>query len=173
MGSLHLSCCGCMLDIAKHKRRIRVAQGDYNYLASVFLDFSKALILILLTNDAILLQKLKIYGVTRVAHKWITDYFSNRKQFVLVNESKSCLCSTICSGPQGSILGPLFFILYINDLSNCCYKLCSILFADTKLFIEHKDPNILINQLNCESQKVSDWLRANKINCQSTSVKPS
>lgn len=52
----------------------------------------------------------------------------------------------------------------MNDLSNCSNKLCSILFADdTSLFSEHKDPNILINQLNCECQKVSDWLRANKL----------
>ena len=94
----------------------------------------------------------------------ITDYFSNRKQFVLVNESKSCLCNQNCGVPQGSILGLLFFIPHIYDLFNCSKKLCSILFADdTSLFSEHKDPHILINQLNCECQKVSDSLRANKL----------
>lgn len=81
-----------------------------------------------------------------------------------MNESKSCLCNQICGVPQGSILGLLFFILHIYDLSNCSNKLCSILVADdTSLFSEHKDPNILINQLNCECQKVSDPLRANKL----------
>ena len=58
-------------------------------------------------DHAILLQKLEIYGVTEVAHKWITDYFTNRKQFVLVNESKSCLHNQICGVPQGSILAGL------------------------------------------------------------------
>ena len=141
--------------------KVSNAVDSNNYLAGVFLDLSKAFDTL---DHAILLQKLEIHGVTGVAHKWITDYFSNRKQFVLVNESKSCLCNQICGVPQGSILGLLLFILHIYDLSNCSNKLCSILFADNiSLFSEHKDPNILINQLNCESQKVSDSLRADKL----------
>ena len=71
-----------------------------------------------------------------------------------INMGETWLRNQVCGVPQlGTILGPLFFILYINDLN-------SILFSDdASLFIEHKDPNNLINQLNCESQNVSVWLR--------------
>ena len=89
--------------------KVANAVDSNNFLAGVFLDLSKAFDTL---DHAILLQKLEI-GVTEVAHKWITDYFSNRKQFVLVNESKSCLHNQICGVPQGSILGPLFFILQL------------------------------------------------------------
>ena len=68
-----------------------------------------------------------------------------------------------CGVPQGSILGPLFFILYINDLNNVT-NLDSILFADdTNLFISHKDPDFLISTLNCELIKLSKWFRANRL----------
>jgi len=102
-----------------------------------------------------------MYGITATAHRWLTDYLLQRKQFVQVKESKSCLCNQIRDVPQGSILGPLFFILYVNDLPTCSNTLNSILFTDdTSLFLEHKDPNILINQLNYELQNVSAWLKA-------------
>ena len=105
-----------------------------------------------------------MYRITGTAHKWLTDYLLNRKQFVQVKESKSCLCNQICGVPQGSIFGLLFFILSINDLPTCSNALNSILFADdTSLFLEHKDPNIPINQLNYELQNVLAWLKANKL----------
>ena len=76
---------------------------DYNnYLAGVFLDLDLSKAFDTLDHA---IQKLEIYGITEIAHKWIIDYFSNIKQFVLVNESKSCLRDQICGVPQGSILG--------------------------------------------------------------------
>ena len=72
---------------------------------------------------------------------------------------------TICCGvPQGSILGPLFFLLYINDLNNVSTLVELILFADdTNLFMSHKDPVYLAASLNSELNKLSTWFKANKL----------
>ena len=76
-----------------------------------------------------------------MALEWVKSYFSERKQFVEFNNVSSSPQGISCGVPQGSILGPLLFILYVNDLNNAS-MLDSILFADdTNLFISHNDPN--------------------------------
>ena len=82
-------------------------------------------------------------GIRGVALQFFSSYLNNRKQYTTVNEVPSDLLSVICGVPQGSILGPLLFLLYINDLRNAS-KFFTILFAgDTCLLQSHRDPTIL------------------------------
>ena len=92
------------------------------------------------------------------------SYFSDRKQFIQFDKSSSISKSIICGAPQGSILGPLMFLIYINDICNVSNIAKLILFADDKhLFFSHTNPVHLVNVINRELQKFSIWLRANKL----------
>ena len=126
----------------------------------VFLDFSKAFDTV---NHFILFDKLEHYGIRGLALEWVKSYFYERKQFVEFNNVRSSPQGISCGAPQGSILGPLFFILYVNDLKNASI-LDAILFADdTNLFISQNDPVYLINTLNRELSKLSTWFAANRL----------
>ena len=127
------------------------------YLAEIFIDLSKAFDTL---DHAILLSKLEACNMTRTAHQWITDFFRNRIQYVQIDDSKSDALR------QGSILGPLFFTIYINDLPACASsnELEFMLFADdTSIFFEHSDLDLLTSHLNDQLHNVSTWLKANKL----------
>jgi len=127
----------------------------------VFLDLSKAFDTI---NHTILLTKLRHYGIRGLPLKLFKNYLSNRNQCVVFKESISTLEIVKCGVPQGSILGPVLFLLYINDCPKSSNILKFIMFADdTNVF--HSDINITILEtiINRELSNLSLWFKSNKL----------
>ena len=92
------------------------------------------------------------------------SYLTKRKQCVAINDSLSDFQLITCGVPQGSILGPLLFILYINDIIYFSSILQFVMFADdTNLFMSNLDLNLLIKSVNNELDNVSKWLQVNKL----------
>ena len=110
------------------------------------------------------LKKLSLYGIKNNSLKWLSSYLSNRKQFKQAGDIKTSYEDIICGVPQGSILGPLLFIIYVNDLSDVSKILEPIMFADdTNLFFTHKNIKELFQTVNSELDKVFQWFNANKL----------
>ena len=93
----------------------------------VFLDLKKAFDTV---DHGVLLGKLSLYGIQESAYDWFKSYLNNRTQKCVVNGSLSKVCSLGCGVPQGTILGPLLFFIYINDLPNCLSFCQPRMFAD-------------------------------------------
>ena len=141
--------------------KVTHAIDNYSHLIGIFLDFSKAFDTI---NHDILLHKLSHYGIRGKALEWFRNYLNNRKQYVSLNDHNSTLKDIKCGVPQGSILGPLLFIVYINDFCRSSDILSFILFADdSNVFFSHDNPVNLVNTVNAELNKLTEWIRANKL----------
>ena len=132
--------------------------------AGVFLDLWKPLDTI---DQHSLFNKLDHYGFRGHSFNWVSSYLTDRKQLVQFSSACSQPEPTVCGIPQGSIVGPLLFIIYINDLPDATNLLKTFLY-DTSLFYSHKDPNQLIRVMNCELSKISEWLKANKLSLNAT-----
>ena len=139
--------------------RISLAIDPRETTVGVFLDLSKAFDTL---DHQILFTKLEHYGIRDVALQWIKSYFSCRQQFVQINQTCSSMQTVKCGVPQGSILGPWFFILYINDLPKASKLTGRLLFPDDKsILFSHSNPNYLENVLNNELLNIDVWLRWN------------
>ena len=115
-------------------------------------------------NHQILLQKLECYGIRGTANTWIASYLTDRKQYTCYNGKSSSTTNISCGVPQGSILGPILFLLYINDLGTISNKISTIMFADdSNVFSSGPNPKDIETLLNNEIPLLIDWLRANRL----------
>ena len=127
---------------------------------SVFLDLAKAFDTI---NHTILLRKLEKYGVRGLPLSLIKNYLTNRKQYTLVSGTKSHSKKVLCGVPQGSTLGPLLFIIYINDLPQATKFQVRLFADDTNLTLSHSQPQSLQANVNEELRKINCWMNINKL----------
>jgi hypothetical protein len=126
--------------------KIQESTENKLYSCGIFLDLSKAFDTV---NHYILLQKLDHYGIRGVVKEWFRSYLDNRKQFVSIGSASSELEEVRTGVPQSSVLGPLLFLIYINDFCNSAKSLDFHLFADdSNLFLAHKNLHILEISLN-------------------------
>lgn len=128
--------------------------------SAIFLDIAKAFDSV---NHQILLKKLECYGIRGLPHSLMQSYLSDRYQYTLVDGQRSSLLPISCGVPQGSVLGPFLFSIFLNDLPKVtCMEVT--LFADDACFnFAHHNSNILEQQVNQELEKISTWFQDNKL----------
>ena len=140
---------------------IRQSLDEGSFGCGIFVDLQKAFDTV---DHKILLHKLEYYGIRGVCNDWFKSYLSDRKQFVSINGYNSDLMPVDCGVPQGSVLGPLLFLIYINDLHKAI-QYCKVHhFADdTNLFHTSKSVKNVNKLVNRDMKRLNDWLSSNKI----------
>ena len=141
--------------------RIQKQLDAGNYTAGVFVDLKKAFDRV---DHNILLEKLDYYGIRGVAKDWFRSYLDNGKQYVTLNGSNSSIKPILTGVPQGSVLEPLLFLIYISDLCKCVKYSETYHFADdTNMLQSHSSLETLVKRMNLDLKNLFQWLKANKL----------
>ena len=112
----------------------------------------------------LLVEKLNVYGIRGIADKWLQNDLTHRKQYVVIDDHSSDLLDMTCGVPEGSVLGPILFIIYINDICNVSDVVKCVLFADdTNIFCSERNLTDLQLTLNRELGKLFVWFSVNKL----------
>ena len=153
-----LSTCMALLELM-NKLTASIDAGEIT--VGLFIDLAKAFDTV---DHQILLSKLHHYGIRGNAFQWFESYLSDRKQCVSIDGHESGFAVIKCGVPQGSILGPVLFLLYINDLGYASKILQSVMFADdTNMFLTGKSIDAIEAQFNSELVVINEWFKTNRL----------
>ena len=144
------------------------AMNNNETTISIYIDAMKAFDTV---NHEILLKKIKYFGITGKNAKWLQNYLSNRKQCTYANDILSQEALITCGVPQGSVCGPLLFLLYINDISKVLTNCKVSLYADdTVLYYSGKNLDDVVTTIQSDLNLLSNWCSKNRltINCKKT-----
>ena len=149
-------------------KRLLISRTKYNKVGTMVNTHAESLLIGKKTFDTInhdiLLNKLHHCGIRGIILDWFKSYLSSRKQTVSINGSISNYELISCGVSQGPVLGPLLFLIYINDTFNSSKVFSFHLFADdTSILCEHKSLNELQDMVNIELSKLSKWLNTNRL----------
>ena len=151
----------CELAVTHFVDSIRKDIDSGKYVGAVYIDLAKAFDTV---SHSVILNKLQSYGIIENELTWFTDYLFQRKQYVKFDGSKSESDFVTCGVPQGSILGPLLFLIHFNDIENCLKNSRLMIYADdTVIFTASKDVSSIENSLNEDLINLQSWLSKNEL----------
>ena len=145
------------------------AINQKKYTLVTYLDIKKAFDTV---HHKILLKKCKKLGIHGNLLYWLTNYLENRKQATIANNVQSDTGNIVCGVPQGSILGSLLFLIYVNDLNSCLTSTSDFLYADdTVLLCSGSDLNNVCSNMQNDLDNISNWCNSNKLTINSKRTK--
>ena len=153
----HHSTTTTLLDVSDH---VLNNMNPGKVTGALFIDLKKAFDTV---NNDLLLQKLQSYGVTNSALCWFSSYLYGRTQAVCINSTLSDVKDIDIGIPQGSILGPLLFITYVNSLPDCIDCKCVMYADDITLLFTASDPTTLQATMNDNLSKIAHWFQTNQL----------